>query len=349
MDVPNAVATAKVPAIPVSERLRTWLVTYGVIAITIGLLAFFSISEETFRRPTTILSMLKYASVIAIAGLGVTTAMVVGGIDLSVGGVAGMAVTIAAMSMVIYNQVGVVAIAAVFISGVIVGLVNAFLIVKLRIPDMLATLGVMFLVSGLKLLFVDGRSVSSGMPLKDGTTAPGRFTPDFLWIDNGFVGPIPVPVLLFAIATLVMWVFLTRTRWGRIMYSIGANPEAARLAGVNTARYRILAYVISGILASVAGLILASRIGQGDISAGNSLLLDSIAVSLVGTSVMGLNQPNAWGTSLGAVMLGILITGLTIAGAPYYAQDVVKGVVVIAALIFSYTLSRKKSRYIPAV
>lgn len=349
MDVPNAVAPAKAPAVPMTDRLRSWLVTYGVIAITIGLLLYFSIAEETFRRPTTILSMLKYASVIAIAGLGVTTAMVVGGIDLSVGGVAGMAVTISAMAMVIYNQVGWVAIASVFVAGIIVGAVNAFLIVKLRIPDMLATLGVMFLVSGLKLLFVDGRSVSSGMPLQDGTTAPGRFTPEFLWIDNGFIGPIPVPVLLFGVATLVMWIFLTKTRWGRIMYSIGANPEAARLAGVNTARYRILAYVISGILASVAGLILASRIGQGDISAGNSLLLDSIAVSLVGTSVMGLNQPNAWGTSLGAVMLGILITGLTIAGAPYYAQDVVKGVVVIVALIFSYTLSRKKARYVPAV
>jgi simple sugar transport system permease protein len=349
MDVPNAVAPAKVRAVPLSERLRTWLVTYGVIAITIGLLLFFSITEETFRRPTTILSMLKYASVIAIAGLGVTTAMVVGGIDLSVGGVAGMAVTIAAMAMVIYDQIGVIAIVAVLVSGIVVGLVNAFLIVRLRIPDMLATLGVMFLVSGLKLLFVSGRSVSSGMPLPDGTTAPGRFTSDFLFIDNGFIGPVPVPVLVFAVATLVMWVFLTKTRWGRLMYSIGANPEAARLAGINTARYRILAYVISGILASIAGLILASRIGQGDISAGNSLLLDSIAVSLVGTSVMGLNQPNAWGTSLGAVMLGILITGLTIAGAPYYAQDVVKGVVVIVALILSYTLSRKKARYVPAI
>ncbi|MEO5965506.1 MAG: ABC transporter permease, partial [Candidatus Limnocylindrales bacterium] len=104
MDVPNTVAPAKAPAIPVTERLRGWLVSYGVISITVGLLLFFSITEETFRRPTTILSMLKYASVIAIAGLGVTTAMVVGGIDLSVGGVAGMAVTIAAMSMVIYNQ-----------------------------------------------------------------------------------------------------------------------------------------------------------------------------------------------------------------------------------------------------
>ena len=348
MDAP-ATPTAQQAATPMSERIRDLTVRYGVIAITIFLLVFFLASEDTFRRSTTLLSVLKYASVTAIGGLGVTTAMVVGGIDLSIGGTAGMAVTISAMTMVIYDQVGPVAIGAVLVSGALVGLLNAFLIVKLRIPDMLATLSMMFVVQGLKLVFVDGQSVSSGMPLPDGSFAIGRFTPDFLAIDSGFVGPLPVPVLILILVTLVAWIFLTRTRWGRIMYAIGANPEATRLTGVSVSRYRALAYVISGLLASVAGLILSSRIGQGDISAGNSLLLDSVAVALVGMSVMGLNLPNAWGTSLGAVMLGILITGLTIAGVPYYAQDVVKGSVLVVALVFSFTLSRKKARYVSAV
>ena len=348
MDAP-ATKSAGPAALPMSERIRDLVVRYGVIAITLFLLVFFLASEETFRRSTTLLSVLKYASVIAIGGLGVTTAMVVGGIDLSIGGTAGMAVTISAMTMVIYDQVGWVAIGAVLVSGALVGLVNAFLIVKLRIPDMLATLSVMFVVQGLKLVFVSGQSVSSGMPLPNGTYAVGKFTPDFLALDSGFVGPFPVPVLILIGITLVMWAFLTRTRWGRLMYAIGANPEATRLAGVSVSRYRALAYVISGLLAAVAGLILSSRIGQGDISAGNSLLLDSVAVALVGMSVMGLNLPNAWGTSLGAIMLGILITGLTIAGVPYYAQDVVKGLVLVTALIFSFTLSRKKARYVSAV
>lgn len=349
MDVAEVVVPARAKGLPSRERLRELIVRYGVIAITVALLIFFLALEDTFRRPTTLLSILKYASVIAIAGLGVTTAMVVGGLDLSVGGVAGMAVTVSAMTMVIYNQVGFVAVLAVLVAGALVGLVNAFLIVRLRIPDLLATLSVMFVVQGLKLVFVAGQSVSSGMPLPDGSVAPGRFTPDFLWIDDGFIGPIPVPVVIFLALTLVMWIFLTRTRWGRIMYAIGANPEAARLAGIGVSRYRAGAYVISGLLAAVAGLILSSRIGQGDISAGNSLLLDSVAVALVGMSVMGLNLPNAWGTSLGAAMLGILITGLTIAGIPYYAQDVVKGLVLVVALIFSFTLSRKKARYVSAV
>ena len=349
MEARTGNAPAPAAQLPMADRVREIVVRYGVIAITIVLLIFFLTAEETFRKPTTLLSVLKYASVIAIGGLGVTTAMVVGGIDLSIGGVAGMAVTISAMTMVIYNQVGFVAIGLVLIAGAGVGLANALLIVKLRIPDMLATLSVMFVVQGLKLVFVGGQSVSSGMPLPNGTFAAGHFTPEFLAIDNGFVGPIPVPVLILLAITLVMFVFLTRTRWGRILYAIGANPEAARLAGINVSRYRTLAYVIAGLLASVAGLILSARIGQGDISAGNSLLLDSVAVALVGMSVMGLNLPNAWGTSLGAILLGILITGLTIAGVPYYAQDVVKGGVLVVALIFSFTLSRKRARYVSAV
>ena len=336
-------------SVPMAEQVREFVVRYGVIAITIFLIVFFVATEDTFRKSTTLLSVLKYASVIAIGGLGVTTAMVVGGIDLSIGGVAGMAVTISAMTMVIYNQIGIIAIAAVLISGAFVGLVNAFLIVRLRIPDMLATLAVMFVVQGAKLIFVNGQSVSSGMPLPDGSFAIGHFTPEFLAIDAGFVGPIPMPVMILIVITLAMWVFLTRTRWGRILYAIGDNPEATRLAGISVSRYRALAYVVAGLLAAVAGLILSSRIGQGDISAGNSLLLDSVAVALVGMSVMGLNLPNAWGTTLGAILLGTLVTGLTIAAVPYYAQDVVKGLVLVVALIFSFTLSRKKARYVSAV
>jgi simple sugar transport system permease protein len=126
-----------------------------------------------------------------------------------------------------------------------------------------------------------------------------------------------------------------------VLYAIGGNAEAVRLAGVSVARYRTLAYVISGVLASIGGIILAARIGQGDVSAGNSLLLDAVAVALVGSCVLGQNRPNAWGTVLGAVLIGILTTGLTIKGLPYYSQDVVKGLVLLAALLVSYTLARR--------
>src|SRR5690606_39223853 len=263
---------AAAPAEP-RPGVRELAVRYGFIAITVALFVFFALTEETFRQPSTLFSMLKFASVVAVVGLGVTLTMVVGGLDLSVGAVAGMAVTISAMTMVIYAQVGGVAIALVLLAGALIGAVNALLIVVLRIPDLLATLATMFIVMGLKLVPVDGQSVSSGMVLRDGSVAPGRFTPDFLAIDRAFVGPIPLPVLIVGVISVATWFFLTRTRWGRLMYAVGANPEASRLAGVRVGRYRALAYVLSGVFAAIGGLILSARIGQGDISAGNSLLL----------------------------------------------------------------------------
>ena len=329
--------------------LRDFVVRYGFIAVTVGFFVFFFATIPAFRLPSTMFAMLKFTSVVAIAGLGVTVTMVVGGLDLSVGATAGMSVTVAAMTMVIYGQQGSVAIIAVLIAGALIGAFNAFLIVILKIPDLLATLASMFLIQGLKLIPVQVQSVSSGLILRDGSVAPGKFTAGFLQINRGTLGPVPYPVIIFIVLTIATWFFLSRTKWGRIMYAIGSNPEAARLAGARVGRYKALAYMISGVFASIAGLILASRIGQGDISAGNSLLLDAIAVALVGTSVLGANKPNALGTALGAILIGILLTGTTMMNFPYYWQDVVKGLVLLIALIFSFTLSRRKQRHVAAV
>ncbi len=330
-------------------RVRDVIVKYGFIAITVLLLVYFVATENAFRNPNTIFAMLKMASVTAILGLGVTFSMVVGGMDLSIGSTAGLAVQMAAMTMVFYNQVGGVAIAVVLIAGILVGLANAFLIVVLKIPDMLATLGMMFVIQGAKLIPVNGQSVSAGMVMRDGTQAPGKFTPDFVMIDRGFLGPIPYPVLILLVLAVGSWFFLSRTKWGRMMYAIGSNPDAARIAGIRVGYYRALAYVISAVFASVGGMILAARIGQGDVNAGASSLLEAVAVALVGTSVLGIGKPNAWGTVLGAVLVGILMTGLTMNGFQYFYQDTAKGAVLILALIFSYSISRKKARFQPVM
>ncbi|WP_040807881.1 ABC transporter permease [Nocardia concava] len=334
--------TEETSAATVAPRVRRagdLVVKYGFLVVTAGLFAYFSVSEPAFRSGSTLLEVLRYVSVAAILGLGVTLTMAVGGLDMSVGAVAGLAVSVAAQTMVVHNQIGAIAMLAVLGVGALAGLVNAALVVLLRVPDMLATLGTMFAISGLKLVMVDGQSISPGMTLADGSTAPGKFTSGFLSIDRGSVLGVPNSVLIFAVLTIAAWVFLARTRWGRVLYAIGANREAARLAGVRVGRYRSLAYVLSALLAATGGLILAARIGQGDVSAGNSQLLEAVAVALVGTSVLGRGRPNVWGTALGAVLIGIVSSGLTIAGLPYYTQDVVEGVVLILALVCSFTLS----------
>lgn len=331
-------------AVTTWSRAQDLIVKYGFIAVTIILFVYFSATEPSFGTQQSILSMLKFASATAIIGLGVTFSMVVGGMDMSIGSVAGLSVQMAAMTMVFYNMTGATAVVVVLVSGAIVGLLNALLIVVLKIPDMLATLGMMFVIQGAKLIPVSGQSISSGMVRADGSVAPGRFTEAFLKIDRGFVGPVPIPVVVMLVLTVLGWFVLSRTKWGRIMYAVGANPEASRLAGVRVGHYRGLAYVISGVLASVGGVILASRIGQGDVTAGTSSLLEAIAVALVGRSVLGIGKPNAWGSLLGALLISIVTTGLTMKGFAYFYQDTAKGLVLIVALIFSYTFSRRKVR-----
>lgn len=335
-------------ALGMRARIQDAVVKYGFIAITVILFLYFSLTEPAFATSSSLFLLLKFASVTAILGLGVTFTMVVGGLDLSIGATAGLTVQLAAMTMVFYNLTGTTAVLVALVGGVVVGLMNAFLIVVAKIPDLLATLGMMFVIMGAKLIPVSGQSVSSGMVLRDGSVAPGRFTSEFLKIDRGFLGPVPLPVVIMLVLVVLSWFFLSRTTWGRLMYAIGANPEAARLSGVRVGVYRGLAYVISGLFASIAGLILVSRIGQGDVNAGASSLLEAVAVALVGTSVLGLAKPNAWGTFLGALLIGIVLTGLTMKGFQYYHQDTAKGLVLIVALLFSFTISRRKVRYSPA-
>ncbi|MDO5672608.1 MAG: ABC transporter permease [Actinomycetaceae bacterium] len=331
-----------------TERTQDIIVKYGAIAVAVVLFLYFAATEPSFRTPDSIFSMLKFASVTAILGLGITYTMVVGGIDLSIGSTAGLAVQLAAMMMVFYNQVAGVAIGLVLLGGLLVGLINAFLIVVCKVPDMLATLGVMFLIQGAKLIPVQGQSISAGMVMHNGTQAPGRFTPTFAFIDRGFIGPIPFPVFITLLLTIITWFVLSRTKMGRLMYAVGANPDASRMAGVRVGFYRGSAYVLCSLYASIGGLILASRIGQGDVNAGASSLLEAVAVALIGTTVLGIGKPNSWGTLMGAVLLGIVLTGLTMKGFQYYHQDTAKGIVLIVALLFSYTLSRKQVRYEPA-
>ncbi|MEE2814497.1 MAG: ABC transporter permease [Actinomycetota bacterium] len=330
------------------DVVRDSVVKYGFIAVTVIAFIFFAFTQPAFATPESLFSMLKFASVTAILGLGVMFSMIVGGLDLSIGSVAGLAVQLVAVTMVFYNLTGVTAVSVALLAGLLVGVVNAFLIVVCKIPDLLATLGVMFVIQGVKLIPVAGQSVSSGMILPNGSTAPGKFDPTFLLIDRGTIGPVPIPVVIMLVLVVASWFVLTRTTWGRVLYAVGANPEAARLSGIRVGMYRGSAYVISALFASVAGIILVSRIGQGDVNAGSSSLLEAVAVALVGTSVLGMGKPNAWGTLLGAVLVAIVLTGMTMAGFQYYFQDTAKGLVLIVALLFSFTLSRRKSRYSPA-
>jgi len=334
------VAVAERDAFSVTE----FVVRYGVILVGVLIAVAFALLIPGFATPNTLVAILQTQAVAAIAALGMTLTAVVGDLDLSVGAVAGLSVTVAALVMVRWALTGGTAIAACLLAGLLVGCVNAALIVWLNVPPLLATLGSLFTVQGLKRWMVDGQTLITGLTLPDGERLTGRFTDDFTAIDGSQLLGIPLSVYLFAVIAVLVWVFLERTRYGRVFYAVGGNAEAARLAGARVRRFQFGAYAISGVLAAVAGIILASRLRQGDVTAGDSALLDAVAMTLVGYAVLGAKKPNALGTVVGALFIGLILQGLTQLGLPYYTQDLIKGLVLIFALLMSFSVRRRRRR-----
>jgi simple sugar transport system permease protein len=251
---------------------------------------------------------------------------------------------LASVALVVWRLDAPSAVAVAILGGLGVGALNAVLVVRLRIPDLLATLATLFVIQGFQLIITGGRSVATGMRQDDGTTATGIFTPEFLWLGRGTIGPVPVAVILTIGVVALLHLFLSLTRYGRAMEAVGANREATRLAGIRVDRYRALAYLGSGALAALGGVVLAAQVGRGDVGAGGAYLLDAVGAALIGLAAFGTNRPSAVGTALGAVFVGVLLNGLTMANLPYYAQDLVKGGVLAVALVVTFALGREGRR-----
>ena len=318
----------------------------GAVFILLGLMMIgFTIAQPAFVNIGNLMSILQAVSVVAILGAGVTVTLAVGGFDLSIGAVAASSVMAASYAMIVWHLDVFATVPLVLAFGAAVGFVNSLLIVRLRVPDLLATLAMMFLLSGLQLIPTAGRSISAGLVLPDGSKATGAYDPAFLLIGRySLFATLPVSVALMAIVAIVLFVLTERTRIGRLLFATGGNEVATRLAGASTTRLKTLAYVISGTLASLGGIVIAARVGRGDVSSGGSLLMDSVAAALIGFAVLNLRRPNVLGTIAGAVFVGVLLNGLTMLNAPYYTQDFVKGAVLVGALALTYGLGRNSDR-----
>ena len=322
-------------------------IRYGFLILLAILVVFFSLAAPGFASPRSAVFILQSVAITGILALGVTCTLVVGGFDLSIGAVATSALMLSAWSMVIAGHPAIVAVALCLVMGAGVGLINGILVVRFRVPDLLATLGMMFLLIGLQRIPTQGNSIATGMALPGGGVAEGVFAPAFLWIgrhrfDVFIERLLPVPVVIFIVIAALALLFLGFTRHGRLMYATGSNARATALVGAPVNAYKVAAYMISGVTASIGGILLAARLGRGDIASGTNLLLDSVAAALIGFAVLGAARPNAFGTAIGALFVGILLQGMTMMNAPYYTQDFVKGVVLVIALIFTFYLSARR-------
>jgi simple sugar transport system permease protein len=314
---------------------------YAIFLILAALIVFFNHAEPAFLRVNNLFSVLQSVAVVALLGMGVTVTLAVDGFDLSVGSIAAFILMMSSYAMVVLEFGAAPTVAVALAGGAAIGLINGLLIVGLRIPDLLATLGMMFLLAGLQLIPSAGRSITTGLILSDGSVAEGAFDPAFLAIGRHQLwGVAPLPVIIVAIIAVVLWFFMERTRWGRVFYAVGGNETAAFLAGAPVKRYRVAAYMISGVLAALGGVFVAARVGRGDVFAGSSLLLDSVAASLIGFAVLDERRANVLGTVTGAVFVGVVLNGLTMLNVPYYTQDFVKGAVLVGALALTFGIGR---------
>jgi simple sugar transport system permease protein len=312
-----------------------FLYQWGTIITICLLIAFFGLVTPAFLSPGNLINILRSISIVTVIAIGVSISLAVGGFDLSVGSVASLADAVVISLFIWYGAGTIASIVAAIAACLIIGAVNAVLIVKVRIPDMLATLASMFIFQGVAMTYTNGGSITANMMMPDGSTAPGKLTTAF-----ASIGQVPGIILIMIVVVIVVQVFLSSTKHGRYMYVVGGNMEAARLSGIPIGRYRTAAYLISSIFAALGGIMLASRIGSSQVNAGSAYLMDAVAAAYIGFSLGGSGKPNAVGTFFGAVLIGILQNGLVMVSVPYYAMDIIKGAVLALALALTYVRKR---------
>ncbi|EJJ0661771.1 ABC transporter permease [Cronobacter sakazakii] len=317
------------------HQLFEFFYKWGMLLTVVALVALFGIASDNFLDPFNIINILRSIAIVTVIAIGVSISLTIGGFDLSVGSTASLANALV-ISLFVWHGFGTTeAIVITLVLCTLVGLFNAFLIVVLKIPDMLATLASLFVIQGVAMTYSYGGSITQNMVLPSGEMAEGVIPDAF-----SLLGQVPVIVIVMLVVTVVAQLGLSLTTHGRRMYAIGGNPEAARLSGIRITRYKVAAYVIASLLAGLGGILLASRIGSSQVNAGSGYLMDAVAAAWIGFSLAGSGKPNALGTLVGAVILGVLSNGLVMLSVPYYAMDIIKGLVLAGALAITYIQRR---------
>lgn len=319
----------------VKDQCSDLLYKWGMLLTVVLLIGLFGLASDNFLNLANIVNILRSIAIVTVIGIAVSVSLSVGGFDLSVGSIASLANVIVVSLFVWYGFDTTSAILLTLVLCLGIGLLNALLITVLKIPDMLATLGSLFIIQGIAMTWSRGGSITENMVLPDGNIAEGMIAPSFSQL-----GQVPTIVIIMLVITVIAQLVLSLTRHGRRLYAIGSNAEAARLSGIPINRYRTAAYLISALLAGIGGILLASRIGSAQVNAGSSYLMDAVAAAWIGFSLGGSGKPNALGTLVGAIILGVLQNGLVMISVPYYAMDIIKGLVLVIALAMTYMQRR---------
>jgi ribose/xylose/arabinose/galactoside ABC-type transport system permease subunit len=290
---------------------------FGSLGILLVLCVVITIFQPRFASISNLTNVLRQGAVLALATFGQTIVVIAGGIDLSMGSLAALVSMITALAA---KQWGV---APGFASGLalaaFLGGINGVLVSKLKVPPFIATVGMLTYGAGL------AQYIGGGLPIE--------FVPDgFQFVGGGYAGPIPMPVIVALVVAIVVHFFLTRTTAGRYIYFLGGNPEAARYSGVNVDRYRLLAYVLSGLLAGAAAIVLSSRVNSGQPSIDPTLPFEAIAAVAVGGISTGGGEGNLGKAVIGVLIITCVSNGLNLANVSSYIQQMTIGAVMVLAV-----------------
>lgn len=326
----NLVVNEK-PGIAASWRrnplVRFLAANAGMLLGLVLLSAFFAVNSSAFLTTSNMLNVLRQISINAIIALGMTFVLLTGGIDLSVGSIVAASGSLMVSTIV---SLGIPLWQGVLIGlglGLLLGLINGVVIAKGGLPPFIVTLAMLTIARGLAYVYTDGRPTRYDDPL-------------FSAIGNGYIGPAPVPVVITLVWFIICSILLYRTRFGRHVYAIGGNLEAARFSGIKISRVITIVYVISGFAAGLSGIILAARMSSGQPIAGQGFELDAIAAIVLGGTSLAGGKGKLSGTLIGALIIGVLNNGLNLMQVSFYYQLIIKGLVIVGA-VYLDTISGK--------
>ena len=312
----------------IRAKIGSFLQQQGALVMLVVVCLIATFRYDAFLSPENLLNVLRQNSMLGLVALGMTFVILTGGIDLSVGSILALAGVVAAF-LAPYGVV--VAVLGAVAVGTLLGLINGAVIAKGRIQPFIVTLGMMIAARGLTLAITDEKSVR----------IPAAQT-DLAWLGRGELGGVlPVPIVILIIAFAVGWLVLNYTRFGRHVFALGDNDEAARLLGLNISRTTIGVYAISGALAGLAGVILAARLGAGNPVEGVGWELSAIAAVVVGGTLLTGGQGSAVSTLVGVLLLGVIFNLFNLEGqiSPWW-QLVLRGAILLVVVVLQNRLTR---------
>ncbi len=301
----------------------------GILIGLFVLFAFLSIFTDSFLSTKNMLTVLRQICINSLLAFGMTFVLIIGGIDLTVGSVVGAC----GVAVVTLLNAGVALPIAILLAtgiGAVVGLINGVITAYIGMPAFIVTLSMQGVIRGVAYITTNGRSVSCKNDL-------------FTSLGNGHWLGIPIPIYIVAVVIIIIAIILYYTRFGRRMYALGGNPVAAKFSGIKVKKITVWVYMISGILAAIAGIILASRMYSGQPTAGQGYESDAIAAAVLGGTSFTGGIGTVGGTVIGALVIGFLSNGLNLLHVSSYVQMVIKGIVIILAVGIDIFKKKKMS------